>query len=787
MSAPDRPDHDPKPEAAAHVDRDEEVQAAVEAEILQLLGDGLAHFEGELLLAVRTIPPPEDMVHRARDRRLVAPDAALEDVIRAGAQSWAKDALNRLQTRGLVRPVQREGKPAWCLTSASEPEPPTAEPRITSLEAVTSDEAERVAWEVLDRARPAETKNRRPLRDEFYQALLLVQPGDRGLLLREGAKVFGYRLPEAERELAHLAANQALAPVFEPFDGWLTELRNVTGQWRRPDEAELVLPLRDLASVLVKADPLTREIGEAEALDRLKRLGLPERRARELLDAALEAAVARADTAELDPAEVERRLAELRVAAAPVLAHPDPLVLYREAIGDFYGGDRKVPELVCIATVTRVLKQREGTMPCHTLILGPSSAGKNHALKAALRLLPDEAYVKYDAGSARILVYDARPVAHRCIVFLEQDSIPKDVEDNPAASAVRSLLQENELTWQVVEYDAETHSHYVRVIKRRGPSVLITTSTRSFREQRAEQLDTRVLTLEVVSDAQQIRAALKAQARAERHGLPSPPAELIAFQELLGLLGPWDVTLPFAGQLAEALGRALPDPRVLRDYLKIISLVKAVAVVRHAHRQRDEQGRLVATLSDYRTIFDLVASMYEDTTTGATDLIRRAVEVVRAVANARSGGATIREVGRALGLSGTSAWRCIRAALRNQWLVNLEERKYRPARLDVGDPMPEQVGLPRPEQLGALENSEICEIVKTSEFSRGIPVTSEFSFQFSPAPPTPKTADGDLALVGGAATLAGAPTSGSSRVATASVRVPMPRLGRSTTPTRDTA
>jgi hypothetical protein len=628
--------------------------------------------------------------------------------------------------------------------------------------------------EILDPARPQ-------LRDEFFKTLLPLKPPDRKQPLDAGARVFRYRLADAERELARLEAEQALGPALQPFDTWLQELEDpITRRARRPEERELLAPLREVAAALVKADRLTREIGVDLVLDRLKRLGLPERRSRELLDAAMEAAVAQADAMELDPAEVERRLAELRVAAAPVLAAPDPLVPVDEAIGRLYGGDRKVPMTVYLATTGRVLAQRQGSMPCHTLVVGPSSAGKSYLLKATLRLFPTDAYADIDAGSARVVIYDARPVQHRAIVFAEQDSIPTD-EDNPATSAVRHLLQENELRWQVVERDAETGEHYVRAVRRRGPSVLLTTGTRRFIEQRAEQMDTRVFTVEVAGDVTQIRAALETMATIEARGLPEPDQALVAYQAYLQLLSPWEVVVPFADTLAKRLGETMASPRVLRDYLKILALIKAVAVLRHAHRQRDERGRLVATLADYATVYDLVKGVYEGATSGATDLIRRAVEVVRAVTNARPGGATVREVARALGLAEMTAWRHVRTALRQRWLVNLEERKYRPARLDVGDPVPEQVGLPPPEQLGGrgVENSDNRDNAITSDFSPAIPETCQLSFQLSPAPPT-----GDNWPAGGAAGLSGeagelvgaeAASSGTSPVARAAVRTPLVR------------
>ena len=62
-----------------------------------------------------------------------------------------------------------------------------------------------------------------------------------------------------------------------------------------------------------------------------------------------------------------------------------------------------------------------------------------------------------DAGSPRVLIYEKPDLRHRVVVFGEADSLPAG-EDNPAASAVRNLLQEHELRYKVVVRDGETGS-----------------------------------------------------------------------------------------------------------------------------------------------------------------------------------------------------------------------------------------------------------------------------------------------------------------------------------------
>ncbi len=115
-------------------------------------------------------------------------------------------------------------------------------------------------------------------------------------------------------------------------------------------------------------------------------------------------------------------------------------------------------------------------------------------------------------------------------------------EENTAASAIRTLLQQHHVSYKVVERDSVTKQHGVRVIVRDGPSVLITTSTIPLRG----QMGTRVFTLEIPEDIQRVRQALAMQAEIELHGTPPPDAALVAYQAYLQALAPWEVVVPFA-------------------------------------------------------------------------------------------------------------------------------------------------------------------------------------------------------------------------------------------------
>ncbi len=334
----------------------------------------------------------------------------------------------------------------------------------------------------------------------------------------------------------------------------------------------------------------------------------------------------------------------------------------------------------------------------HLLLIGPPSAGKSYTLKLVLILLPPEAFHVIDAGSPRVLIYDSADLQHRVTVFSEADSIPTQ-EDNPAASAIRNLLQDHRLHYQVPVRDPETGDFVVRDIDKPGPTVLITTAVKRL----GSQLDSRLFILDVPDDSEHVRQALRVQAGIELDGASEPNADLIAYQAYLQSMAPWDVVVPFARELSEAIGRSASAPRILRDFQRLLSLVKAVTVLRHPHRARDAKGRLVADIDDYRAVFDLMGDMYEASSTGASKAVRAVVGAVAALRAEGQSPVSVTMTANKLGLNKGSVSRCVRVALREGWLCNTEIKKGRPADLIIGEPLPDRAGLPDPEGVAGLQ------------------------------------------------------------------------------------
>ncbi|MCL0048210.1 hypothetical protein M1N20_02005 [Dehalococcoidia bacterium] len=439
---------------------------------------------------------------------------------------------------------------------------------------------------------------------------------------------------------------------------------------------------------------------------------------------------ARAESGRALKAQIDnQRLSQLNIKAKTVIETEDPLELVGDVIrGQGYGGDLKPPIIAYLAATSRLLEMREGAMPVHLLLMGASSSGKNYTLSKVLALLPQEAYYEIDAGSPRVIIYNDAPLEHRVLIFKESDSLPAG-EDNPSASAIRNLLQDHYLHYEVTIRDKTTGDYTVREINKPGPTVLITTSTHSL----GAQLMTRLFTLGISDSKEQIGAALETQARIEVEGLQSLDGAVVAFQHYLQLKAPLKVVVPFAEELAKAMGKMASSSRILRDFQRLLSLIKATTIIRHHRRQIDDKGRLVATLDDYEMVRWLVNDMYVESTTGASSDVRALVEVVKELDITRTNDKRITNttLAKHLGTSVTQIKRRAKRAIKQGWLVNREQRKHYTADYAPGEPMPEAEGLPllsgdRFDMFDTFDNKRVkCFSFKNKTFDSLTPLTDD--------------------------------------------------------------
>jgi hypothetical protein len=406
-------------------------------------------------------------------------------------------------------------------------------------------------------------------------------------------------------------------------------------------------------------------------------------RFRERIEQAREGAVAWLEMAE---SEEQGRIREAWSACEPMALAPDILSLFEEELrrGGF-AGEARAARVLFLALVSRLL-----TRIVSVAVKGPSSGGKSYLVEQVLRFFPEDAYHALTAMSDRTLAYSEEPIRHRFLVVYEAEGMSGEF----ATYLLRSLLSEGRLRYETVEKTRDGMKP--RLIEREGPTGLIVTTTAV---KLHPENETRLLSITVSDTREQTRDILAALAEEDATGTDLAPWR--ALQEwLASSAAERRVTIPYARALA---GQIPPVAvRLRRDFAAVLGLVRAHAVLHQATRERDEGGRIVATLEDYASVRDLVADLVSDgveaTVPASVKLTVRTVG--RLLEDSEGDPVTVAAVSRELKLDKSAALRRVRTALDRGHLRNLEDRKGRPARLVLGDPIPEDVEiLPSPERL----------------------------------------------------------------------------------------
>jgi hypothetical protein len=354
-------------------------------------------------------------------------------------------------------------------------------------------------------------------------------------------------------------------------------------------------------------------------------------------------------------------------------------------------------------------------------VKGASSGGKSFTTTRTLELIGPDFVNHLTSSSALSLVYDRRPLAHTVLVIYEANQIQAD-ENSMFAMLLRTLISEGRIVHQttVEDPDSPTGRRVERIV-REGPITLVITTTG---ELHAEN-ETRMLSYYISESQEQTRGVIASLA-AQAAGIVAAPADRAVWQDLQRwiALGPSDVVVPFAGQIAAKI-----PPRMVRfrrDVGALFSFIKASAILHQAQRKLDADGRIVAAVADYAVAYPIFSRILAQTSgQGVTDNVRAVVELIaqRAVPTttkasggkfARAGAASAsaevelssEQIGTITGIGKSTAHRAVRAAIELGFLSNSETRRGKPYRLVVRQRIDETDAalLPHPDTL-ALEGT----------------------------------------------------------------------------------
>jgi hypothetical protein len=390
---------------------------------------------------------------------------------------------------------------------------------------------------------------------------------------------------------------------------------------------------------------------------------------------------------EMERAAAEAASCEAREACRELAQEPDILGRFAEELArSGVAGEARIAKLLYLAVTSRLLER-----PVSIALKGPSSGGKSHVVERVLSFVPESAYYALTAMSERTLAYSEEPIKHRFLVIYEAAGMSGEF----ATYLMRSLLSEGRVRYETVEKTSEGMKP--RLIEREGPTGLIVTTTAV---KLHPENETRLLSLTVTDTQDQTRAVMAALA--EEAGEAGPNFEPWHALQVWLEGAEHRVWIPFAKKLAKLIPPVAV--RLRRDFGALLNLIRAHALLHQATRERDAEGRIVATIEDYAAVRELVVDLVgEGVEATVLATVRQTVEAVKRLREDSNGEpVTVAELARELKLDRSAVSRRARNAKDRGYLRDLEDNPRKPSRLIPGDDLPDDLQiLPTPEDVRA--------------------------------------------------------------------------------------
>jgi hypothetical protein len=266
--------------------------------------------------------------------------------------------------------------------------------------------------------------------------------------------------------------------------------------------------------------------------------------------------------------------------------------------------------------------------PVNANVKGESAAGKNHLVCSVARMQPPEAVKEITYASAKSLLYLAESLVHKILVIMEAPGAEE------AQYSIRTMESEKKLKVLVAERGPdgriETREHTVE-----GPVAVVQTTTKPHLHPENE---TRTFDIYINESEDQTKSILRQQARrAEQPEIVTRTSEIVhRWQNAHRMLRCHPVVVPFAGVLAEALAqRPSLLLRVRRDFVRILALIRASALLHQYQRDRevrDGAEYVVSTEEDYVIVRAVAGPALAQVWMEATPKCRELVEAASRLA-----------------------------------------------------------------------------------------------------------------------------------------------------------
>jgi DNA primase len=254
-------------------------------------------------------------------------------------------------------------------------------------------------------------------------------------------------------------------------------------------------------------------------------------------------------------------------------------------------GERSTKKLALICAVSA----RSGN-PIQPSTHAQSSAGKNALWDTVLTLMPEEMVVRRSGLSAKAL-FRTEANLKGAVLYLQEVAGSED-----ASYTIGVMQSDGRLEYEATEKMPDGGIRNV-VYQTEGPTVIVQTTTKNHLHPENE---TRVFPIYIDESEEQtgriVQSILK---EASGFGTSAADRERIRerWHDAIRLLEPAEVIIPYADRLE------MPSSpiRIRRDARRLVDVVKVVAWLHQRQRERDREGRILASEEDFATALSLVS------------------------------------------------------------------------------------------------------------------------------------------------------------------------------------
>lgn len=342
-----------------------------------------------------------------------------------------------------------------------------------------------------------------------------------------------------------------------------------------------------------------------------------------------------------------------------------------------FAGSTDIPKIVYLAATTRLLDK-----PVSLAVFGPSGVGKSYAVEAGLQFIPPNEIESLSGMSEKALPYlGAEKSLKNRVLFLGEAA---GMADGNGRAFLRQLLTEGKIDYLTVQKTKDgLKGEKLPTVEGPISFMMTTTADRIHHEDQS-----RMLIFNLDYDRETIREVLRNSASGKSRS--EFKLDLKPFHDLQDKIKSemTYVEIPYSLNLSDLV--PVENIKIQRDFPKVISLIRACALVHQDDRERDASGSILASREDYEIIYDLLATplsqgLEADVTQGVKDVVEGLEYIKTSNPNDYYNGVSQSRLAEYLESDRSSVLRNVHSAIKHGYITNLNPGKGREAKLQIGE------------------------------------------------------------------------------------------------------